>query len=170
MLRKCKTCGFLDSASSKCRLTGRQKDPNADYCSEHNDSPYKCMRCGSIMLDPNIDIIDGEAYIFCDRCFNEVLGCAGCENAKECLFETDPSPLPKLVQQQIRQGNSIFTTTIRNPARMDITCVKCGCYEHPTDPSKLGQCLREQGWCSKYNGTRDFPLKSMEGKTENGTD
>jgi hypothetical protein len=26
------------------------------------------------------------------------------------------------------------------------------------------------GWCVKYNGTRNFPLKSMEGKTENETD
>ena len=169
MWRKCKSCGFYSPTQNVCLLTKRKREPQ-DTCSDFNNNPSKCMRCSSITLAPIIDLIDGEAYVFCEQCATAVLGCAGCENAKECAFETDPSPLPKLVQQQVRQGNSVFSTTIRNPARMDITCVKCGCYEHPTDPSKLGQCLREQGWCIKYNGTRDFPLKSMEGKTENDTD
>ena len=61
-----------------------------------------------------------------------------------CSFENDPSPLPKIVQKQVRQGNMTAITQVRNPERIEITCKKdCPCY----DPEF--ECLRQFGTCGK---------------------
>ena len=91
-------------------------------------------------------IVDGESMIcLCHRCYSLLNTCNACINGAKCDFETNPSPLPKQVQQTVRQGNMTMQTVVRNPARTDITC-KAGC---PCFSEEFG-CLKENGVCANY--------------------
>lgn len=68
--------------------------------------------------------------------------CAICANSLTCAFETDPSPLPKAIIQETRQGNMTMQMQVRNPERIKITCAQgCKCY------SADGFCERESNTC-----------------------
>ena len=98
--------------------------------------------------------IDDEAAtvdaVICPNC-NKLLGtCRTCQNGNLCTFETDPSPLPKIVQKQIRQGNMTAVTQVMNPERVAITCQKgCPCYSPDFSCSK-----QNRGACQQYHMNR----------------
>jgi hypothetical protein len=86
-----------------------------------------CDFCGNAML-PNQATVEPNGHISCPRCAQLNSACGSCSHATECLFETDPSPLPKVVVQTVRNGNMTIQQQVRNPAREEITCKKCNCY------------------------------------------
>jgi hypothetical protein len=82
--------------------------------------------------------------LLCAKC-NEAYGtCSACADSNTCDFETNPSPLPKVVVQVMRQGPVTSQTQIKNPERIAITCaVNCACYHN-------GICCKEFGTCANW--------------------
>ena len=102
----------------------------------------QCSYCGS----PNPPVVNQEGTEFyCVRCFNLFGTCAMCVHAEICPFETDPSPLPKVVVVQEQRGNMRIQQQIMNPERVNETCRKsCPCF------SEEFACLKQNGTCSNY--------------------
>ena len=83
--------------------------------------------------------------LICEDCLNATGTCRMCEFAKTCDFETNPSPLPKVVQKVIQQGNMQMATQVRNPERKKSTCeAGCKCYDE-----EYG-CSRQNSLCINY--------------------
>lgn len=133
-----------------CQLNGRQVNPDKDYCSKHAEELHQCEYCGSGTLDP-VFIAESETWhTYCEKCASAISTCNFCLNAQSCAFETDPSPLPKMIQKQIRQENMVQIVTVKNPDRIAITCQKgCNCY-HPEF-----ECLRQFNGCEKMKHIYD---------------
>lgn len=144
MIKKCKSCGFLDLAQNICQLFRIIMNPEEDYCSKHQErSEIKfCEACGNPIVGKSILIPDGDTYHeLCFSCDAALYTCAFCKNNKGCDFETNPSPLPKQVQRQFRQGNMITVTTVMNPERIEITCKKnCSCFSPDFGCMKQNDC------------------------------
>lgn len=143
-LKQCKTCGFRVSESGKCRLFGSAKE-NDDFCSNHNYNPSICSRCGAYTLKPIIE----NNTIYCQKCAEEIETCAGCDNSQRCEFEQNPSPIPKYVQKQIRQGPMISQITVKNQKRIDEFCTKCICWN-----AEINDCGRQFNWCANHTDYR----------------
>ena len=145
MNKTCKTCGFLNPMQLVCQLSGLKMDPAADTCSRHNTDPIKCTLCGNLMLKEGsiIDVTDGNNILMCINCLHKISSCAFCKNGIECKFETDPSPIPLVIQKQIRQGPMVQIVTVKNPDRIAITCkMGCPCYDAQND------CQRQFNYCA----------------------
>ena len=140
-MRYCQSCGFWVKESGKCRLNSSSKSAK-DFCSDHNYNPSVCALCHAYTLNP---IIENGKYL-CQKCAEAIETCAGCEASQHCKFEEDPSPLPKIVQKQFRQGNSIFQTTVKNPDRIRELCHTCKCWD-----TKLNDCGRNSNWCGQHS-------------------
>lgn len=83
--------------------------------------------------------------VFCSKCAEELASCVGCAHGRTCSFETDPSPIPPVIQKQIRQGLMTQIIQVKNPDRIAITCkLNCPCWDGEN-------CGREVGYCNKYN-------------------
>lgn len=96
-----------------------------------------CQHNAIISIEPS--------YILCPQCYQYVGTCSFCINRQNCLFETDSSPVPKQVQQIIRQGSAVIQTVVKNPERIRITCQeKCNCWN-----SDFG-CLKQNDYCPNY--------------------
>ena len=108
---------------------------------------FNCEICGKpVPYPPLVEVYEGHApVIVCQDCCAQLGFCNRCKEAKFCSFETDPSPLPKVVEKRIQKGPMISVVQVKNPARTAITCEKdCPCF----DP-EFG-CLKEHGTCGKY--------------------
>lgn len=138
--KTCKTCGL--QTNSRCLLTQMQIDPDKDYCSKHIQNPNVCEACGSIMLTPTFVEKDGTWKMYCGKCLSAFSTCVNCRSSSQCSFETDPSPLPKMVQQTIQQGPMTTVMTIKNPKRTEITCFKCKCFDKENN-----DCSRNFNFC-----------------------
>ena len=138
----CKSCAFLGlKAPEICALSGLKMKEEEEYCSRHSNSFQKCAICGSPVISHDGIIDDG--HLICQSCFFHLNSCHFCRFGNTCEFETDPSPLPKYVQKQIRQGNMTAVTQVMNPERIHITCEKgCICY------SSENGCMKQKGSCS----------------------
>ena len=105
----------------------------------------RCFICGGA---PEVPIFteDGTFIKYlCGRCLKIPAQCGLCEKAQICPFETDSSPLPKVVMKTIQQGNMMLQTQIKNPERIEITCkTQCPCF------SEEFGCLKENGICGDY--------------------
>ena len=130
MLKKfCATCKILDPRQNVCALLRTEVDPHKDYCTKHTDTLDVCAHCGRETINA-ILTPDGDSWqALCAACVEKLNTCVFCKNVNTCAFETDPSPLPKMVQKQVRQGNMVQVMTIQNPERIAITCQSgCSCY------------------------------------------
>lgn len=112
----------------------------------------KCSYCGRPCLENAIvsanpvEGVEPAWFIMCPQCYAQTKTCAMCQQAQTCPFETDTScPLPKQVQQTIRQGNMTMQSIVKNPDRIRETC-KFGCKCWSDD---FG-CLKENGTCGQY--------------------
>lgn len=126
-----------------CRLYNHPVGETS-FCSEFSNQSVICAICGNpVGKTP----VFSEEKIVCMNCAtNQVNTCACCEQAHNCDFETNPSPLPKETIQTIHQGPMIMQTTVRNPERIKITCEQnCTCYDKD---QKI--CGKTQNWCAQY--------------------
>ena len=121
-------------------------------CAHYVEHLEECGICGKKL--PKGEVIDAtnpaDVFYICPSC-EQLLGtCNTCEKARKCSFNSDPSTLPKIIPQTIRQGNTVMQTQVRNPERVKITCAKnCACYH-----AEMG-CLREESQCcDKYTFSR----------------
>ena len=149
--KNCKTCALYDPNTSTCPVLRAPVDPDKDFCSKHQTNLHVCEACGRASLKP-ILVPEGEDtyHSICGECLQQLNTCAFCHESRTCAFETDPSPLPKTVQQKIQNGPMVTVTTVMNPSRVEITCAKgCPCY----DP-EIG-CMRQFNYCERMNHVWD---------------
>ena len=150
VIHKCGTCALYDPNTSTCPVLRMQVDPNEDFCSKHVSKVHICEACGRIDLKP-ILVPEGSAentiyHTLCHNCLPNLNTCSFCQNWDTCPFETDPSPLPKTIQQQTQNGPVITVTTVKNPSRVEITCAKgCPCYDPEND------CMKQFNYCERMD-------------------
>jgi hypothetical protein len=146
--RTCGECAIWQHSGGNCPYFNEPVEKNATGCLKFTSSIVKCELCGGITV-PQASYIDmtnpEQEHIVCAGCQQHFGHCPTCKHTKNCSFETDPSSLPKVIQQQTRQGNMISVTQVKNPARIDITCKKgCPCF------SEEFGCLRQFNSCGSY--------------------
>lgn len=130
LIGKCGECALRAPNGVQCMLDGRAISAE-DFCSNFKKTLIRCDICGHLMgTTPILETIDNTTYQSCPAC-NKAFGtCPTCDQARICPFETDPSPIPKVVQRKVQQGPMIAVTDVRNPERIRITCEKnCKCYD-----------------------------------------
>ena len=117
----------------------------------------QCETCGR-PTQQQVLCPDGDNWhILCPNCASQLNTCAFCKKANTCTFETDPSPLPKMVQKQIRQGNMISVTTEMNPERIRQTCEKgCDCFD-----ANFG-CMRQFHYCERIDHVYDYSASNSD--------
>lgn len=146
MNKQCGQCAFRDAQTGICPIFKQYVDNNCS-CPHFTNTIYNCNVCNTDTLQIITYIIndDSQVCFICPDCYSRLGTCQMCKN-KKCNFEDDPSPLPKTIQKQMRQGNMITTFQVMNPARMDITCKQgCPCYDEENNA-----CFRQNGTCGNY--------------------
>lgn len=129
-MKYCKTCALLNKQQNGCLLSGQPKNPETDYCSNYLTYLPHCDFCNKPMLPQQtlLEEINGEWKAMCPNCNAAMKTCQTCLLADECLFETDPNPLPKVVTKTIRQGNAVMQAQVKNPERESAICPSCKCW------------------------------------------
>ena len=146
--KTCGQCVLMQHNGGICPVFKTPLPHDNPGCIYHTLEINPCALCGNHMTKTNqfIDVTDTENIIsYCGSCKQHINHCPTCSKSKECLFETDPSPLPKIVQQEIRQGNMIQVMTVKNPERVKITCSACPCYYDNSN------CHRDFNFCQNYH-------------------
>lgn len=145
----CKDCAWLTAHQGKHACYTLQKiieKPDTEYCAWGlmPSELIPCDICKTPIYKPVIAILDhGKAIGICHNCYQKLGTCALCKHSDNCAFDTDPSPLPKMVQKQVSVQGGYAITTIRNPDRVAITCEKnCKCYNKEEQ-----YCMREDQTC-----------------------
>ena len=147
--KSCFNCGYRSLNAQQCPLIGYTYPQTANsltvcpyWCA---DLP-KCDICGEISPKTALtQASDNSWKRICGNCLQKSGTCGLCSHGGICDFETNDSTVPKIIQKQIRQGNQIIVTTVRNPERIRVTCQEnCECFSE-----KFG-CLRENGTCGNY--------------------
>lgn len=140
--KNCGSCALYRSNS--CALSGQRKDKD-DFCSQHRKHIYPCQVCGKEYIKGVLYSWDNNNYIeICGHCHEAASTCVLCEHGQHCAFEEDPSSIPKVIPQTIRQGNTIIQTTVKNPERIRKLCHKCQCFD-----AEENSCNREFNHCGK---------------------
>jgi hypothetical protein len=131
MKKFCSSCAILDHRQQVCCLSGRKKNPEVDFCSEHVYSLEHCDKCGTVLLPSqmHINVLDGNVLeILCPKCANLKTSCQNCAKKTECEFETNPDPTPPYIIKTIAQGGMRMQTQVRNPERENKFCKDCSCW------------------------------------------
>ena len=145
--RNCGRCALPGLNNGKCPIFQKPMEWDEPGCLLFQIELITCETCGNPILPVENAIYradsKGDYHLLCDKCIAALRTCAGCENAKSCAFENDPSPTPKYIQRQFQQGNQIITTTVKNETRVIECCEgKCPCFD-----SEGKYCRRENNWC-----------------------
>lgn len=140
--RTCKECAYFDDM--RCKISGQPAISHNIACASFSSKRYECDICHRQIHHTEVIYDSKSNKIVCSDCCNRLSTCDNCHNGNICLFETDPSPLPKQVQKQIRQGNMIGQTIIKNPDRVRETCMKgCPCWDAETE-----SCNKQLRYCA----------------------
>lgn len=140
--RTCKECAYFDDM--RCKISGQPAISHNVACASFSSQRYECDICHRQIHHTEVIYDSKSNKIVCSDCGNRLSTCDNCHNGNICVFETDPSPLPKQIQKQIRQGNMIGQTIIKNPDRILITCKKgCPCWDTETE-----SCNKQLRYCA----------------------
>lgn len=140
--RTCKECAYFDDM--RCKISGQPAISHNVACASFSSQRYECDICHRQIHHTEVIYDSKSNKIVCSDCGNRLSTCDNCHNGNICFFETDPSPLPKQIQKQIRQGNMIGQTIIKNPDRILITCKKgCPCWDAETE-----SCNKQLRYCA----------------------
>ena len=119
-IKICENCALY--RQNICALNGQQRNKN-DYCSNFKKYLNICDCCGKEHIQSFLCSWDNENYItLCGVCFQAASTCDLCVNESTCSFEQDPSPIPKQIMKNIRQGNMMMQASVKNPERVDKFC------------------------------------------------
>jgi len=147
--QKCKNCScyqVLNDGRKACIRTN-MLTTEEDYCSHFSHSDITCSLCGK--LGHLTLSLTKSGYIgICDSCLAALGTCPLCRHHVSCKFQDDPSPLPKVVLAEVRQGNMVMQRQIANPERAKLLCSDCPCFSS-------GRCLRTNNCCTNYNEVID---------------
>ena len=140
----CNSCALKTQDGYHCSLTSWEIKPFEDSCFRHTRSVTSCEFCNIPLIGKKyLELIDDKYNVLCPSCHSKMYTCQLCIKSNKCLFQTDPSSLPKTVARTVRQGNMIMQTEVRNPDREKITCTKCDCWIE-------NECQKEQGRCKNF--------------------
>lgn len=140
--RTCKECAYFDDM--RCKISGQPAISHNVACASFSSQHYECDICHRQIHHTEVIYDSKSNKIVCSDCCNRLSTCDNCHNGNICLFETDPSPLPKQIQKQIRQGNMFGQTIIKNPERVRETCQKgCPCWDTETE-----SCNKQLRYCA----------------------
>ena len=145
-IRFCGSCALWQHNNGICPYFRQKFEKDEGGCPMFTSEVCTCDICGNITVNPIIDVTDeNHLHYICESCSAKSGTCATCKCGGDCLFENDPSSLPKFIKKEIRQGNMIAVTDIPNPERIRQTCQKgCPCF----DP-EFG-CLKQNNTCGKW--------------------
>lgn len=137
IIRYCHECIHYLTDQGGCNLTKTVCKPD-DFCSKWNikdaSKHLSCEYCGTQLLSGIHTVIldsdeQGSLHPLCQNCFSLLKTCRTCIHQSSCNFETDPSPLPKYIKQNVQRGPMQVTMDVRNPERMKVTCKHCDCWK-----------------------------------------
>ena len=98
----CGQCALMQHNGGVCPIFNETFPADQGGCPKGTTTLHTCDVCGRLTPQIVIDVSDGGYHLWCPEC-NQYSGtCRTCLKGKECLFETDPSPIPKVVQKEIR--------------------------------------------------------------------
>ena len=141
---KCDKCGH--NKGGKCKLM--DCPPNTNFCSYYTESPYICEICKAHLPKEAVCWEKGtnSYHIVCSQCSSTMGKCNNCANSSICRFQQDNTiAAPLYVTQTIQQGPMITQQQVKNPARIQQTCINCPCYISD-------ECQRSNnGSCEKYS-------------------
>lgn len=163
-----KTCGTCVlpryTRDGLCPFFKKKMSDTNPSCTEHRENINICDLCGNPFLEPaTLTHYKDEWKITCERCESLSGACPTCKKSNTCSFETDPSPLPKMVQRVVRQGPAQMMTMEKNPDRINITCkAGCNCWS-----AEGGYCMRENGTCGYY--IHIFTEEEVDGTSDSGS-
>lgn len=142
-MKTCSTCGFGNSQGCYHQLSPSRK------CPAYTPLDETCELGNHPILPQNkVIFLDdaGTAHIVCDSCYAQLNTCGNCTKNLGCAFETDPSPLPKIVVASTAQSGMTIRQEVRNPERISATCaVACPCYS-----STFSSCSRLNSICANF--------------------
>lgn len=152
--KKCGTCanqGTFQDGSPGCAKFKIKVDLNKDFCSWHADKDIPhCKFCNE--TQNLILAYFGNNFIpVCEIHEQLFHTCQTCEKSKQCGFREDTSE-PQFVMRQVRQGNMVMQTQVKNPNLVEKHCRRCSCY---FPDSGDGRCLQE-------GQTENCPLWSLQ--------
>lgn len=148
--KTCGKCGILDKSSGVCRLTARQVDPDADFCSEWTDNVKTCDLCGKLFIGPGtITETEDGIKITCASCDDNFYTCRTCVNRQHgyCKFHDQSfrPDIPPIITQSMQRGPAIMQMQVHNPEREKITCEDgCECFNEDFG------CCREVHTCGNH--------------------
>lgn len=147
MITTCHQCAYSSNktgAETLCALLGKKVQLDSHSCGEFYRIKYQCSLCGKQLYHKEVFFYNDKP--FCPKCIEKLSGCAGCKFSGNCAFEEDPSPIPKLIQQQVRVPQGIAVKQVMNPKRIEITCAKgCSCFSKENN-----DCNRNNQWCKEH--------------------
>jgi hypothetical protein len=149
-IKTCGQCALKLHDTGACAVFHQNFPDDQIACPQYTKTLYTCKMCGASTIKPDIVIEKGEynktiCYMICQDCSSKSGTCATCNKQSVCTFQTDPSPIPQVINKEFRKGNIITVTQVINPARVDITCKKgCVCF----DP-EIG-CLKQFNNCKEW--------------------
>ena len=106
-----------------------------------------CKLCGKPLRGSDLVyfgwVLNG--ICLCREHANYIGRCYTCAKAQNCDFETNSSPLPKILKTNTRtpQGMTILQT-MKNPERIKLTCHNCACWtgkECARDYAPQSKCI-----------------------------
>lgn len=168
-IKICENCTFY--RQNICTLNGYQRNKN-DYCPNFKKYLNICDCCGNEHLQSFLYSWNNENYIIlCSTCFQAASTCELCVNESTCAFEQDPSPIPKQIIKNIRQGNMMMRTSVKNPERVDKFCTNCHCFnvEENTCNKEFNYCGNQKPIFIKESSTWDTILNFIYGFHNYGT-
>lgn len=143
--KTCAKCAYWNPQSQICVLFNAHR-ADTDYCSCFNTSPAVCATCGSYIIKHSFYTESPKGLIeVCASCAQALSTCAGCKY-NTCEFEQNPDPMPKMVMQQVRQGNAIMQASVKNPERIKKFCIDCKCWD-----TEECACNKEFNTCGRYD-------------------
>lgn len=142
-IRNCGSCALWQHNNGVCPYFRQEFSEDEGGCPMFVSEICTCDICGKITVNPIIDVTDeNHLHYICESCSSKSGTCTTCKCGGDCLFQSDPSSLPKFIKKEIRQGNMIAVTTEMNPERVKITCQNgCSCYN-----DEFG-CMRQFAYC-----------------------
>jgi len=110
---------------------------------------YKCARCGQ----DNATVISDDK-MFCSQCIELFGTCLTCINSRKCEFFSNPSSIPTIITQRIRQqtehGYVEQIVQVPNPERARTFCLDAKCICCKTCEDGKVRCMRQFDTCENY--------------------
>ena len=148
--KTCGECALKKLSNGACAVFHQTFPDDQPACPQYTKTLFTCKICGASTIKPDLVVEKGEygktsCYTVCQDCSSKSGTCATCNRQSICSFQTDPSPIPQVVNKEFRQGNMITVTQVPNPARIEITCKKnCTCFD-----AEIG-CLKQFNNCKEW--------------------